>query len=357
MWLFHPAIDLSMLLVPLAVTAVAWGISAARDIHAPHAVAGWLSQFVLGNTTHVILTFLLLATRRDVLHATRGQAALVTAGSLATVAVTFTGFWLLDHRYRAMTDLGMGAALVFATHHARAQVKGFWSLYNLRGLGQGVKPGEGERAVMQNFVAISLLFTVLRVFFVAKDPRASAPSFINVLPGEPAIVGYGASYPMLAAWLAYGAWVLRATLQTPLKSWTKTLYVGVHLLVVAVTMVAPGWGAIATAGIHGLEYYAISGRMLWPLPGEARGWFKGALVAPAMLLAMAPIFVVGLFASPFSSALTSAPIASLLGLSGSVGDALSLVNAVVMAHYFADAFIYRFRIPEVRRVALARLGF
>jgi hypothetical protein len=28
-----------------------------------------------------------------------------------------------------------------------------------------------------------------------------------------------------------------------------------------------------------------------------------------------------------------------------------------MAHYFADAFIYRFRIPEVRRVALTRLGF
>jgi hypothetical protein len=29
----------------------------------------------------------------------------------------------------------------------------------------------------------------------------------------------------------------------------------------------------------------------------------------------------------------------------------------VMAHYFADAFIYRFRIPRVRKVALARLGF
>jgi hypothetical protein len=27
-----------------------------------------------------------------------------------------------------------------------------------------------------------------------------------------------------------------------------------------------------------------------------------------------------------------------------------------MADYFADAFIYRFRIPEVRRVALQRLA-
>ena len=33
------------------------------------------------------------------------------------------------------------------------------------------------------------------------------------------------------------------------------------------------------------------------------------------------------------------------------------LNGVVMAHYFADAFIYRFRIPEVRTVALRRLGF
>ena len=33
------------------------------------------------------------------------------------------------------------------------------------------------------------------------------------------------------------------------------------------------------------------------------------------------------------------------------------LNSIVMAHYFADAFIYRFRIPEVRRVALMRLGF
>jgi hypothetical protein len=33
------------------------------------------------------------------------------------------------------------------------------------------------------------------------------------------------------------------------------------------------------------------------------------------------------------------------------------LNGVVLAHYFADAFIYRFKIPEVRKVALRRLGF
>jgi hypothetical protein len=30
---------------------------------------------------------------------------------------------------------------------------------------------------------------------------------------------------------------------------------------------------------------------------------------------------------------------------------------VVLAHYFADALIYRFRIPSIRRVMLRRLGF
>ncbi len=33
------------------------------------------------------------------------------------------------------------------------------------------------------------------------------------------------------------------------------------------------------------------------------------------------------------------------------------MNACVLAHYASDAFIFRFRIPGVRKVALARLGF
>jgi hypothetical protein len=292
-----------------------------------------------------------------VLTATRGQATLVTVGSLATLGLTFTMFWAIQqHAYRPFEGLGMAAALVFAQHHALAQVKGFWSLYNLRGAAGGLKPGEQERPVMQHFVAIALLFTLIRVLFVARATREGSPPFINALPGEPAMIGYGASYPMLAAWLGYSAWVMRALLGAETRNTAKVAYVGLHLLAVAVTMVAPGWGAVLTSGIHGLEYYAISARMLWPREQE-KGWLRGALVVPAMLVVMAPIFVVGLLISPLASRWTGESLAALLGVNGRVGTVTALMNAVVMAHYFADAFIYRFRIPEVRRVALARLGF
>jgi hypothetical protein len=35
---------------------------------------------------------------------------------------------------------------------------------------------------------------------------------------------------------------------------------------------------------------------------------------------------------------------------------VTVTNAIVLAHYFADAFLYRFRIQKVREVTLGRLG-
>jgi hypothetical protein len=70
-----------------------------------------------------------------------------------------------------------------------------------------------------------------------------------------------------------------------------------------------------------------------------------------MILAMLPLLVVGLGNAPFSAALGLGAFAPAFAI-GRVA-----LNAVVMAHYCADALIYRFRIPEVRHVALARLGF
>jgi hypothetical protein len=86
--------------------------------------------------------------------------------------------------------------------------------------------------------------------------------------------------------------------------------------------------------------------MLAPAPGEASSRLTAALCWPAMIAAMSPILVVGFVRNPF------VPIDVGLG-----SWPLMLVNACVLAHYAADAFIYRFRIPGVRRVALARLGF
>jgi hypothetical protein len=71
-----------------------------------------------------------------------------------------------------------------------------------------------------------------------------------------------------------------------------------------------------------------------------------------MAVAMAPALVIGVLLSPFKGA---------FGLPASANDTVEigrlLLNAVVMTHYFTDAFIYRFRIPSVRAVALRRLHF
>ncbi len=116
--------------------------------------------------------------------------------------------------------------------------------------------------------------------------------------------------------------------------------------IATVELVSPAWGVVMQGGIHGIEYYLLTRKMLAPLPTERRSRLTAALCWPAMIAAMSPILLVGIVANPF------APLPLNLG-----SWALMLVNACVLAHYAADAFIYRFRIPGVRRVALARLGF
>jgi hypothetical protein len=67
-----------------------------------------------------------------------------------------------------------------------------------------------------------------------------------------------------------------------------------------------------------------------------------------MAVSMAPLLLVGIARGPFPG----------LAFGGSVMTfGFDVVNALVIAHYFADAFIYRFRIPAVRKVALHRMGF
>jgi hypothetical protein len=66
-----------------------------------------------------------------------------------------------------------------------------------------------------------------------------------------------------------------------------------------------------------------------------------------MLAAMSPVFAVGLIYNPWFVVSVGAGTRLWAGIA---------VTAVTLAHYYADAFIYRFRIPGVRKVALARLG-
>jgi hypothetical protein len=130
----------------------------------------------------------------------------------------------------------------------------------------------------------------------------------------------------------------------------RALYLGVHLCAVLLLLVAMSWGAMLSAGLHGLEYYFITARMLEPTADDAASRVTRAAVWPVMIAAMLPVLVLGLLRGPWAERLVQTALASYLSVAGLVFTALT------MTHYFVDAFIYRFRIPEVRAVALRRLG-
>ena len=77
-WLFSRRADLAMTLVPALMTAVAFAVALAlgQDIRGSARALHWVATaYLFGNTSHVLLTFLLLGARRDMLHATDRQAA------------------------------------------------------------------------------------------------------------------------------------------------------------------------------------------------------------------------------------------------------------------------------------------
>ncbi len=127
------------------------------------------------------------------------------------------------------------------------------------------------------------------------------------------------------------------------------MYLGAQCSVVLFELLAPSWGVTLSAGIHGLEYFFLTRRMLGPTATEGGTKLTAALCWPAMIAAMSPILAVGVMLNPFFPVRAASE--------GLRTWSLMIVNATVLAHYAADAFLYRFRIPEVRKVAMARLGF
>jgi len=353
-WLFSRRVDLAMLLAPALVTLAAFLLSVRLgqdDGGSARLTAQWVTAFILGNTTHVVLTYLLLGVRRDMLHPTPGQAPTVVAGSLAVfvVAVILGRLTLNDYMTRPLFE---AATFVLATHHTLSQAKGFWALHGIVGGREGLPPpSERERRLQRLFVPLGILLVAVRWTLVGKRPFPEAPPMMNVNPGDPAVLPFWLSWLLLAVWLAYVIATFSALLAYPTVGLPKLVYLGVWSLIVALDLCAPGWGATMSAGMHGLEYCLLTRRMLGPTPAEPADKLRGGLVWAAMIAAMAPILAVGLVRNPFGLS-----VGRSLG-PGFLPWALAVVNGVVLAHYFADAFIYRFRIPAVRRVAMARLGF
>jgi len=231
-------------------------------------------------------------------------------------------------------------------------VKGLWSLHNLRGKEAGLPPPAArERTAQQTLVPLALLLVMIRMLFVPKSPHAMFP-LLQAVPGMEAVLPFEVTYALVAVWLAFAAFAILAVAPRGVRlSGPKLLYVSTHLSGIALTVAVPVWGAIFTSGVHGLEYCVLTARMLQPTVAEPQARLSRLLVVPAMLGIMLPIFVIGVGNAPFTGAL------GLLGYAWLFGPLRVGANSIVMAHYFADAFLYRFRIPEVRRVALQRLGF
>jgi hypothetical protein len=344
-WLYRPTVDSLVILGPWIFTALfAFAVPGASG----QPMAVWLAQFVLGNTTHVILTFLLLGVRPDVLRATPTQARLVAVGSAITFLIAWGIFRAVDALAPAWADFPVAVIGVFGSHHRLSQAKGVWSLYNLRAgqLGYG-PPSAAERSLQQLWVSLGLILVMVAWLFVPSGPGRMFP-LLQAIPLEPAFLPHSVAYGLAAVWIAFVAVLLRVVARGRL-SVPKLAHIASHGGAVAFAILAPAWGAIVWGAIHGLEYYFLCARMMERREGDAVRSPPGWLVWPLMALAMAPIIVVGLAANPFTTAvLTPGPW---------VREAVLVVNGVVAAHYFADAFIYRFRIPEVRKVALHRLGF
>jgi hypothetical protein len=145
--------------------------------------------------------------------------------------------------------------------------------------------------------------------------------------------------------------VYRVVLRSQTRSGAKLLYLGVVGAGVALTIVSPIWGTVLFAGMHGLEYYFLSARMMEQREGDTKQ-VSNSWIWPLMIASMLPFTLMG--------------VVTLLREEGNALEAfaqtwvwavlVTISTATVLAHYWADALIYRFRLPAVRKVMLNRIG-
>ncbi|WP_375757799.1 hypothetical protein [Corallococcus exercitus] len=360
LWLFSPRADLAILGIPLALTLVA---AFASTFFAPdaadnaHRLLGWTAQNLLGNATHVILTFLLFGVHRDVLTAAPRQPRTILAGALAMLAVGAALFFTF-YADRSIHTFAVAVIFnVFGMHHTLSQHRGLWSLHGLRGGQAGLAPPSAlERKLQQLYVPVLLSVLLIRIFFVAESAAPGAPAYLDV--GQGAVLPWQTLPVLIAVWLGYFLLLFRSVLRSGAASGPKVLYLLGMATATGLALVAPSWGYVMLPGMHGLEYYVLSARMLEPREGDPPR-LSQKLIWPAMVASMLPLFALGVV----HGFLLDGPMRGSLGIGGGA-QAHPLLRALtclgfacVLAHYFADAFIFRFRIPSIRQVMLRRLGF
>lgn len=357
LWLFSARADAAMLSIPLALAVLAAVCTSLWGVPQAHRLAVWTAQNILGNATHVILTFLLFAVHRDVLKADPKQPRLILMGCLATLTVgaLFFGLYYVDREAnKRILALFIN---VLAMHHTLSQHRGFWSLHGLRAFQAGLgRASPRERPLQQVYVPVMLSLVLVRLCFIPDSADEGATPYIDV--GQGAVLPHGALGVLLAVWLGYFVVVFRTVLGSGTASGPKVLYLCVVALATGLVMVAPLWGSVVLPGLHGIEYYLLTARMMEPREGDAPSRLGRAWIWPAMVLSMLPLAAFGLrdlFASDLAGTLNTP--AARTPIHPVLHALICLKLAVVLAHYFADALIYRFRIPAIRNVMLRRLGF
>jgi hypothetical protein len=362
-WLFSQRQDVSLLFIPAAVALFCLWMSTvlgAADHGLSRSIGRWVSQYLLLNGTHVILTFLLILVRRELLHTTPNQKSLLLGGSAAVFVVTLAAAWYTQERM-PLASLLLGAGLyVFAAHHTLSQVKGLWALHNLRGRAAGAPPpGEAERTLQKYWVPLALTLMLVRLFWVPQSSERGDFPLMDVGQAERGSLPHSTAYVLLAVWLVYVG-RLAFTLISTRQSGPKCFYLLGWAGIVSISLMWPGWGAVLSAGTHGLEYAFLTGRMLAPTAKEPEARLGRVAVWPAMIAAMLPLILVGVANSPFvtlvDAATGNAATAFFLRQQPLWSLGVLVTNSIVLAHYFADAFLYRFRIPKVREVTLPRIG-
>ncbi len=362
-WLFSQRQDVNLLFIPAAVALFCLWMSTflgAADHGLSRSIGRWVSQYLLLNGTHVILTFLLILVRRDLLHTTPNQKSLLLGGSAVVFAVTLAAALYTEERM-PLANLLMGAGLyVFAAHHTLSQVKGLWALHNLRGRSAGAPaPTEAERNLQKYWVPLALTLMLVRLFFVPLTSERGDFPLMDVGQAERGSLPHATAYVLLAVWLVF-AGKLAFTLISTKQSGPKCFYLLGWMSIVSISLMWPGWGAVLSAGTHGLEYAFLTGRMLAPTEKEPEARLGKAAVWPAMIAVMLPLILIGVANSPFvtlvDAATGDAATRFFLRQQPMWSIGVLVTNSIVLAHYFADAFLYRFRIPKVREVTLPRLG-
>ncbi|HSP78179.1 MAG TPA: hypothetical protein VLQ93_06600 [Myxococcaceae bacterium] len=355
---------MSLLLLPALLTLfsawLAWETGEGVDGYS-RALGRWASQYILFNGTHVILTFLLVGVKRELLHTTPSQKRLLVGGSAAVFTGCFTLLWYAGE-YAPRLNLLVAAGIhVLAAHHTLSQVKGLWALHGLRARAAGVPSlSDTERRLQRVFVPLALVLIMVRTLAVPVSGARGDFPLVNVGQAEAGALPHAVTWVLLAVWVGFAGLLARTLRGATGTSGPRRLYVLGHAAVVAVYLVWPVGGVVLSAVIHGLEYFFLTGRMLEPTARERESKLRGGAVWAAMLGVMLPLIIVGVAQSPFvplaDTATGGAASRFLLRQEPLWSLGVTVTNAIVLAHYFADAFLYRFRIPKVREVTLGRLG-